>query len=133
MFGWIVLAILIGIITSVVVWADKVEKRGQEFGWDFLTNLIISLVIFSGCTLLFKTMSKRSPSEGEFWIFLILGVLTALFGFTFVRKWDAAGDKERRLKELDSLLKDTECWNADDLQRKIEELQRKIEKLEHPE
>jgi CDP-diglyceride synthetase len=126
MFGWTVLAILIGIITFVVVSAHKTEKRGQEFGWDFLTNLIISLVILWGCVRLFETMSKQSPSESGFWIALILGVLTALLFFNFVRTWDAASDKERRLKELDSLLRDTGCWNTYDLQRKIE-------KLEHPE
>jgi uncharacterized membrane protein len=133
MFGWTVLAILIGIITFVVVLAHKVEKRGQEFGWDFLMNLIIFLVILRGCVYFFETMSKQSPSESGFWIALILGVLMALFFFKFVRTWDAAGDKERRPKELDSLLEDTGCWNAYDLQQKIEELQRKIEKLEHPE
>jgi uncharacterized membrane protein len=133
MLGWILLAILIGIITSVVVWAHKVERRGKEFGWDWLMNLIIALAIFSLSTYFFKTMSKHSPSEGEFWIVLILGLLTAFFGFTFVRKWDAAGDKQRRLKELDSVLEDTGCWNAYDLQRKIEELQQKIEKLERAE
>jgi hypothetical protein len=133
MFGWIVLSILIGTITFVVVLAHKTEKRGQEFGWDDWLNFIISLVILRGCFYFFETMSKQSPSESGFWLVLILGVLTALSFYRFLQIWTAAGDKKRRLKELDSLLKDTGCWDTYGLRQKIEELQRKIENLEHSE
>ena len=119
MFAWIVLIILIGIIASVII-GSRFEKERREEYWDSLVIIGIVFWILSGAYYFFSSLPEISPSQGGFWVFLILGCLTALLFFKFIF---LVQRKKKDSNELDELLKHTGCRSTHELLLKIEKLE----------
>jgi len=95
MFESIILAILLIIIISVLIWFTKLTRSGKEF----LLFLVIGFGILGGVVWCFKKMGEFSPLEAGFWLYLVIGVLFILVAIKFLSTVDDYELKKRRKEQ----------------------------------
>jgi len=81
MFGWILLAIFIGLIVHFIEKGDK-DTRGRDIGYKSSVALLIALALAGGALYLTGTaLDNAHPAEPWFWFRLIGGGVLAFFAY----------------------------------------------------